>query len=147
MSAPGTYCALLARIGPLADCLRTVRTELEGDPRRGPIVCPTCDANAMLTFFILAIIAGVCLAGWLAIALIVGSSRAQKKAEANAPAILDAAFDGRDNVVFKINMESLSFETVMLGAKARGYLLASQSQDTEHSQTLIFEKAQQPKAA
>ena len=71
----------------------------------------------MLTLFILAIIAGVCLAGWLAIALIVGSSRAQKKAEANAPAILDAAFDGRDTVVFKINMESLSFETVMLGAK------------------------------
>ena len=29
MFAPGTYCALLARIGPLADYLRTVRTELE----------------------------------------------------------------------------------------------------------------------
>src|SRR5699024_2927033 len=36
MFAPVTYCGLLARIGPLADCLRTMRTELEGDLRRPP---------------------------------------------------------------------------------------------------------------
>ncbi|MGO2360654.1 MAG: hypothetical protein ACTH6N_05935 [Brachybacterium tyrofermentans] len=95
----------------------------------------------IIIFFVLAIIAGVCLAGWLAIALIIGTSRAQKKALANAPAILDEAFDGQDDVVFKINMESLPFEDVVLGAKKRGYKLASQSKDTEHSQTLIFERA------
>ncbi|MGP5376325.1 hypothetical protein ACTXM8_10070 [Brachybacterium alimentarium] len=94
----------------------------------------------IIIFFVLALVAGVCLAGWLAIAMIVGSSRAQKKAVANAPTILDGAFDGRDDVVFKVNMESLPFEDVILGAKQRGYRLSSQSQDTEHSQTLIFER-------
>lgn len=94
----------------------------------------------IIIFFILAIIASICLAGWLAIALIVSSSRAQKKALADAPAILDEAFDGRDDVIFKVNMMSLPFEDVVLGAKSRGYRLTSQSKDTEHSQTLIFER-------
>lgn len=89
---------------------------------------------------IFGLIAGICLAGWFAIYLIVHTSRESTKAKANAPAILDEAFDGSDDVVFKINMVSLPFEDVMLGAKQRGYRLASQSKDTEHSQTLIFER-------
>ena len=94
----------------------------------------------MITILILGLVGGICLAGWLAIAIIIGTSRAQKKAIANAPKILDDAFNGDADVVFKINMESLPFETVVLGAKERGYRLASQSHQTDHAQTLIFER-------
>lgn len=69
--------------------------------------------------------------------------RSRAKAEENAPAILDEAFDGSQDVVFKVNMETPSFETVVLGAKKRGYRLASQTNDTESgvAKTLIFERS------
>lgn len=68
--------------------------------------------------------------------------RTGRKAEENAPAILDEAFDGREDVVFKVNMETPSYETVVLGAKQRGYRLSSESNDTASgvAKTLIFEK-------
>ena len=61
---------------------------------------------------------------------------------AGAPSILDKAFIGED-VVFKINMESPKYETVVLGAKARGYRLMNETDDTAggEAKTLIFEKA------
>lgn len=70
------------------------------------------------------------------------TERTRKKAEANAPAILDEAFDGREDVVFKINMETPSYETVILGAKHRGYVLSSETNDTASgvAKTLIFER-------
>jgi hypothetical protein len=45
--------------------------------------------------------------------------------------------------VFKINMESPKYETVVLGAKARGYRLMNETDDTAggEAKTLIFEKA------
>ena len=70
------------------------------------------------------------------------TERTRRKAEENAPTILDEAFDGRDDVVFKINMETPSYETVVLGAKERGYRLSSESNDTASgvAKTLIFER-------
>lgn len=64
----------------------------------------------------------------------------QKKAEASAPETLDALFDGRPDVTFKGHMRSMKFETVMAGAKKRGYRLAHQGGDTNGAFTLIFEK-------
>ncbi|QHK19393.1 hypothetical protein GU243_06145 [Pseudarthrobacter psychrotolerans] len=92
---------------------------------------------AIIVFFVLMF----CLAGWLGFALFVAGNRSQKKAEANAPAILDRAFVGED-VVYKINDASPKYETVVLGAKARGYRLANETSDTASgsARTLIFER-------
>ncbi|WP_284752637.1 hypothetical protein [Arthrobacter sp. efr-133-R2A-120] len=91
----------------------------------------------IVVFFVLMF----CLAGWLGFALFIAGDRSQKRAEANAPAILDKAFVG-DDVVFKINQESPRYETVVLGAKARGYRLANETNNTASGdvKTLIFEK-------
>ncbi|MDQ0691482.1 hypothetical protein [Arthrobacter sp. W4I7] len=64
-----------------------------------------------------------CAAGWMGFALFLSGDKSKKKAEANAPEILDKAFVGED-VVFKINDASPKYETVVLGAKAPGYRLA-----------------------
>lgn len=64
----------------------------------------------------------------------------QKKAEASAPEALDALFDGRPDVTFNGHMRSMKFETVMAGAKERGYRLAHQGGDTNGAFTLMFEK-------
>ncbi len=61
------------------------------------------------------------------------------KAKKAGPATLDAAFDGRPDVVFKVTLTSVPFEDVVLGAQARGYDLSSQS-DTGGAQTLIFRR-------
>ena len=97
---------------------------------------------AVIVVVIVGFIAMLCLAGWLGFGLFVYGNRAGAKAEANAPSILDKAFVG-DDVVFKINMESPKYETVVLGAKARGYRLCSESNDTANgsAKTLIFERA------
>lgn len=65
----------------------------------------------------------------------------QKKAEANSTAALDALFDGSPNVTFSGHMRSMKYETVILGAKQRGYTLAHQAGDPKGAFTLIFEKA------
>lgn len=82
------------------------------------------------------------IAGWVAIALIAGDSKGHRKAEENAPSILDAAFVGND-VVFKVHPRSPKYETVVLGAKARGYRLVNETLDSSggSAKTLIFEKA------
>ncbi|MCT9624250.1 hypothetical protein HWD94_03815 [Pseudarthrobacter equi] len=95
-------------------------------------------------FIIFAIVVVVLMfgvGGWIAIGLIISEDRSKKKAEANAPDILDKSFIG-DDVVFKINAASPKYETVVLGAKARGYRLTSQTDDTStgSAKTLIFEK-------
>lgn len=64
----------------------------------------------------------------------------QKKAEMNAPAALDALFDGRDDVTFSGHMRSMKYETVILGGKQRGYRLANQGGDPKGAFTLMFEK-------
>lgn len=70
---------------------------------------------------------------------------AQKKAEKNADALLDAAFDGSPDVTYQTNLRSLKFDTVVLGAKSRGYKLVHQG-GSENSKTLIFEKVTSPAA-
>jgi hypothetical protein len=64
----------------------------------------------------------------------------QKVAESNAATILDETFDGRPDVTFNINMRSLKYETVIAGAKERGYELSHQAGDPNGAMTLIFEK-------
>ena len=67
----------------------------------------------------------------------------QKKAEKDSASILDAAFDGRSDVTFTINMRSLKYETVILGAKERGYKLTHQAENQYGPHTLMFEKVDQ----
>jgi hypothetical protein len=65
----------------------------------------------------------------------------QKKAEKNADAILDQAFDGRDDVTFKLHMRTLKYETVIGGAKKRGYKLTHEASNQYGPSVLMFEKA------
>lgn len=64
----------------------------------------------------------------------------QKKAEDSAAAALDAAFDGRPDVTYPINMRSVKYETVILGAKQRGYKLVHQADNQYGPHTLMFER-------
>lgn len=66
----------------------------------------------------------------------------QAAAEKDSAAILDAAFDGRSDVTFKLHMRTLKYETVVTGAKVRGYALAHQAGDPGGAMTLMFEKAE-----
>lgn len=92
-------------------------------------------------FIVIVLILMFCAAGWIGFALFLFGEKSKKKAEANAPDILDKAFVGED-VVFKINDASPKHETVVLGAKARGCRLTNETRDTASgsSKTLIFEK-------
>lgn len=94
-----------------------------------------------IIFVVIVFILMFCAAGWIGFALFLSGEKSKKKAEANAPAILDKAFVGAD-VVFKINDASPKYETVVLGAKARGYRLSNETNDTTSgsAKTLIFEK-------
>ena len=65
----------------------------------------------------------------------------QNTAESAAPSALDELFDGTPNVTFSGHLRSMKYETVILGAKERGYALAHQAGDPKGAFTLIFEKA------
>lgn len=95
-----------------------------------------------LIALVVLIVGGMMIAGFFGFGLFAYGEHARAKAEERAPAILDAAFDGRENVVYKVNMESVSFETAVLGAKERGYRLLSHTDDTPDgvAKTLIFER-------
>lgn len=103
----------------------------------------------IVIFLLVLIVIGVVLipilGGLLGGGIFFWTDRLQKKAEANAPALLDEAFDGAEDVVFKINLESLKYETVVLGAKRRGYRLASETDDSSSgsAKTLIFERVEE----
>jgi len=96
----------------------------------------------MILFILVLLIGGLMLAGWLGFGLFLHGERTRKRAEAEAPGILDAAFDGRADVVFKVNLETPSYETVVLGAKHRGYALTHEKDDSDLgiAKTLIFER-------
>lgn len=79
--------------------------------------------------------------GWVGIGAIIKIERDQKKAEGNSAEVLDSTFDGRSDVTFNLNMRTLKYETVILGAKERGYTLAHQAGDPNGAMTLLFEKA------
>lgn len=73
--------------------------------------------------------------------LVLGAvSRGQKKSEANAEQTLNAAFNGAQTVTFPINMQSVKYETVIVGAAQRGYELKHQADNQYGPHTLIFEK-------
>ena len=81
------------------------------------------------------------LGAFLGIGLFVSEGNARKKAEANAPVILDEAFDGRRDVVFKVTGRTLPYETVVLGARARGYRLVSETSEASGAlKTLVFSR-------
>lgn len=65
----------------------------------------------------------------------------QKKAEANSKGSLDSLFDGRQSVTFSGHMRSMKYETVIVGAKERGYKLEHQAGDPKRAFTLIFERS------
>jgi hypothetical protein len=94
---------------------------------------------------VLLLIGGLMLAGWLGLALFVHGERTRKRAEARAPEILDAAFNGSPQVVFEVNMETPSYETVVLGAMQRGYALIHETDTVEGglAKTLIFQRQAQ----
>lgn len=79
--------------------------------------------------------------GWVMLGGVALVNRGQKKSEANAEQILDDAFNGANTVTFKINMQSVKYETVIIGARARGYKLIHQADNQYGPHTLIFEKA------
>lgn len=89
---------------------------------------------AVLVFGLFALVAIVFVGVWK-----VGHD--QKRAEVGAEAALDALFDGKPDVTFAGNMRSMKYETVIVGAKQRGYTLTSQGGDPKGAFTLIFEKA------
>ena len=84
------------------------------------------------------------LGGFLGVGVAAFSKRQVKKAEANAPAILDAAFAGDPVVAVNVNLESLPYERVVTGAIERGYTLTAQHQLTPNASTLVFEKVTPP---
>lgn len=67
-------------------------------------------------------------------------NRGQKRSEANAEQILNNAFNGKEHVTFTINMQSVKYETVVIGAKKRGYKLIHQADGKYGPEKLIFEK-------
>ena len=86
------------------------------------------------------LLVGLAVFGLLGFLLLGTVNRGQRKAEQNAEAILDEAFDGSPMVTFKINMQSVKYETVIVGANARGYTLSHQAENQYGPHTLIFEK-------
>lgn len=95
----------------------------------------------MLIVLIGLLLLGLAAFGIFGFVVLGATGRAQKKAEENASEILDKAFDGRPDVTFSINMASLKYETVIVGAKRRGYKLTHQAENQYGPHTLIFEKA------
>lgn len=89
---------------------------------------------------VLFLLVGLALFGLFGFWLLGSTSRSQKKAENNSKQILDEAFDGRSDVTFKVNMATLKYETVVMGAKERGYKLVHQAENQYGPHTLIFEK-------
>lgn len=87
------------------------------------------------------IVIGLMVFGAFAMILISSTGRAQKKAEADAPKTLDSTFDGSETVTVAVNMSTMKYETVIVGAKERGYKLLSQADNQYGPHTLIFEKA------
>lgn len=72
---------------------------------------------------------------------VIKTDRDRKKAETNSQEALDALFNGKPDVTFTGNMRTMRYETVILGAKERGYTLTTQGGDPKGAFTLLFEKA------
>lgn len=77
---------------------------------------------------------------WLTVAASLLKSKVRKKALAEAPATLDAAFDGREDVTFEVTDMTLPMSKVIAGATERGYRVRTQIAATKTSSTVVFEK-------
>ena len=96
----------------------------------------------MLTALILFGLLGLAALVALVFVGVIKTDRDRKKAETNSQEALDALFDGKKpDVAFTGNMRTMRYETVILGAKERGYTLATQGGDPKGAFTLLFEKA------
>ena len=91
-------------------------------------------------WLVVLVVLGIALFAMFFSGVMLRTGSKQKKAAANAPVILDAAFDGRENVVVKTTWVSLPYEQFVLGAKERGYQLTNQTGTGNDGATLIFEK-------
>ena len=87
------------------------------------------------------LVVGLAIGIWFAFTLFGSADKKRAAAEANPEPILNEAFDGRPNVVFAINAETLRPETVILGAKARGYRVSEKIGNQYGVTSIIFEKA------
>lgn len=94
----------------------------------------------ILIVLLILVFAGLAIFGLFAFGVLGAVSRGQKRAESKAKPTLDAAFNGKPNVSFTINMQTLKFDDVVLGAKERGYRLAHQNINQYGAGTLLFEK-------
>lgn len=103
-------------------------------------------AERMIEVILLLLVGGLALFGFFGFGVLGLVGRNQKKAEQNAEQILDDAFDGRPDVTFTINMQTLKYDTVVLGAKQRGYKLTHQADNQYGPHTLVFEKVSTPSA-
>lgn len=93
----------------------------------------------MATLIVVGVIALMSF-GVLGFVVIAKVERDQKKSETNAEPALDELFDGRDDVTFSGHMRTMKYETVIVGAKKRGYKLEHQAGDPKGAFTLIFAK-------
>jgi len=78
---------------------------------------------------------------WIAVGWNASIERKAEVRGGRSAQILDETFDGREDVTFQINWTTLKYETVILGAKERGYVLTHQAGDPNGAMTLVFEKA------
>lgn len=85
-------------------------------------------------------IVAIALVGWLIFGVAMKVGRDQSKAERNSDKILNDVFNGSDDVAFALHMRTLKYDTVIVGAKQRGYRLASQALNEHGAGTLIFER-------
>lgn len=85
----------------------------------------------------------VLVGGGLVIAVFAGVFKVendQNKAEASPDRLLDETFNGDPVVTFNTHMRTLKYETVVAGARARGYKVSSQALNQYGYGPVIFEK-------
>lgn len=86
------------------------------------------------------VIFGLMAFGAFGIWAILSTERKRKKAEANAPALLDDLFNGEETVSVTLNFTTMKFDTVVVGAKERGYRLIGQASNQYGPSSAVFEK-------
>lgn len=95
----------------------------------------------LLVLFLLLPIIGLMLLGAFGIGWFATSGKRDARQKTEAPALLDAAFDGRPTATFSLSsLRSYpTKEDVIQGAAERGYRFAGSS-DEKYGSTMVFEK-------
>lgn len=84
------------------------------------------------------VVLGLAAYGVLGLGFLGWASSKEAKTRAQAPQILDDLFDGEQYATYRIVIGSLPFETVVIGAKERGYGLMHET-DEGKVKVLVFE--------